>query len=67
MEGLVIHGLLRVRSITHEWILPNNHDFLASPDGYVVSFAHFHDHGLVVPAHRFLLGILYYTRLSCSI
>jgi hypothetical protein len=58
-EGLVNRGLLRARFATHEWIVPDGHDFLALPDNYVVSFTHFHDRELVSPAHCFLLGLLY--------
>ena len=34
------------------------------PDGYVVSFAHFHERGFVTPAHRFLRGLLYYYKIE---
>jgi hypothetical protein len=64
MEGLVNHGLLRVKSATQEWIVPDGHDFSTPPDGYVVSFMHFHDCGLVAPAHRFLLVLLYYYKIE---
>jgi hypothetical protein len=64
MEGLVNHGLIRARSTTHEWIVPDNHDFSAPPDGYVVSFVHFHDHRLAASAHRFLLGLLHYYNIE---
>jgi hypothetical protein len=64
MEGLVNRSLLCARSAAHEWIVPDGHDFAASPDGYVVSFAHFHDHELAAPAHRFLLGLLHYYKIE---
>jgi hypothetical protein len=64
MEGLINRSLLRARSAAHEWIVPDSHDFPAPPDVYVVSFAHFHDHGLAVPAHRFLLGLLHYYKIE---
>jgi hypothetical protein len=67
MEGLVNHGLLRVRTTTREWMVPNGHDFLAPPNDYVVSFTHFHEHGLMAPSHNFLLGLLHYSRSSCNI
>jgi hypothetical protein len=56
MEGLVRHGLLRARTeaYTYEWLLSDGHDMPVSPDRYVVSFAHFHKHGLASPPHRFL-------------
>ena len=36
----------------------------SSPDGYVVSFAHFHELGFVTPAHRFLRGLLHYYKIK---
>jgi hypothetical protein len=51
----------------HEWIVPDSHDFPVPPDGYVVSFAHFHDRGLMAPAHRFLLGLLHYYKIKLRI
>ena len=30
------------------------------PDGYVVSFTHFHKRGFATPAHKFLWGLLHY-------
>jgi hypothetical protein len=64
MEGLVNRGLLRARTIAHECIAPDGHDFLALPDDYVVSFVHFHNRGLAAPAHRFLLGLLHYYKIK---
>jgi hypothetical protein len=64
MEGLINRGLLRARSATHEWIVPDDHDFSAPPDGYVVSFVHFHDRALAAPAHCFLLGLLHYYKIE---
>ena len=54
MEGLIHHGLLRARNSAKEWFLPSEEDFLSPPNGYVVSFAHFHERGLMTPAHKFL-------------
>ena len=54
MEGLVHRGLLRTRTSAEEWLLPDNEDSPSPPDGYVVSFAHFHERGLATPAHKFL-------------
>jgi hypothetical protein len=64
MEGLVNRGLLCARSTAHKLIVPDSHDFSVSPNSYVVSFAHFHDCGLVAPAHRFLLGPLHYYKIE---
>ena len=60
LEGLVRHGLLRPLSAIQEWLLPSDEGELAPPEGYVVSFAFFHERGFVVPAHRFLRGLLDY-------
>ena len=54
MEGLIRRGLLRVRTSVEEWLLPGEEDLPSPPDGYVVSFAHFHERGLVTPTHKFL-------------
>ena len=59
MEGLVHRGLLRVRTSAEEWLLPGDEDFQLPPDGYVVSFAHFHERGLTTPTHKFLWGLLH--------
>ena len=54
MEGLVRCGLLRAQTSIEEWLLPSNEDLSSPPDGYIVSFAHFHERGLATPAHKFL-------------
>ena len=54
MEGLVHRVLLHVWTSANEWLLPSEEDLPSQPNGYVVSFAHFHEHGFVTPAHRFL-------------
>ena len=60
MEGLICHGLLRVWTSAKEWLLSGNKDSSSPPDGYVVSFAHFDEHGLMIPAHKFLRGLLHF-------
>ena len=35
-----------------------------APNGYVVSFTHFHERGFVPPAHRFLRGLLHYYKIE---
>ena len=60
MEGLVYHDLLRAWTSVEEWLLPGDEDSLSPPDGYVVSFAHFHERGLMTPAHKFLRGFLHF-------
>jgi hypothetical protein len=64
MEGLVNRSLLRARTATHEWIVPDGHDFSTPPDGYVVSFMHFHERGLVAPQNHFLQGLLHYYKIE---
>ena len=60
MEGLVRRGLLYARTAAEEWRLPGKEDVPSPPDGYVVSFVRFHEHGFATPAHRFLRGLLHY-------
>ena len=54
MEGLVRCGLFHVRTLAKEWLLSGDKDLSPPLDGYVVSFAHFHERGLTTPAHRFV-------------
>ena len=60
LEGLVRSGLLCARTVAEEWRLPGNEDASSPPEGYVVSFAHFHERGFTSPTHRFLRGLLHY-------
>ena len=64
MEGLVSHGLLHMRTSVEEWLLPGNEDSSSPSDGYVVSFAHFHERGLTTPAHKFLRGLLHFYKFE---
>ena len=64
MEGLVRHGLLRAQTSAKEWLLPDEKDLSSPPDGYVVSFMHFHEHGFATPAHIFLRGLLHYYKIE---
>ena len=45
-------------------MLPDDEDLSSSPDGYVVSFAHFHECGLATPTHKFLRGLLHYYKIE---
>ena len=54
MEGLVKRGLLRGRTEAVEWLVPGREEVSAPLDGYVVSFAPFHQRGLTIPSHPFL-------------
>ena len=64
MEGLVRCGLLHVRTSTEEWLLLDEEDLPSPPDGYVVSFAHFHERRFVTPTHKFLWGLLDYYKIE---
>ena len=64
MEGLIHHGLLHARTSIEEWLLPSDEDLSSPPNGYVVSFAHFHERGLATPAHKFLRGLLHYYKIE---
>ena len=64
MEGLVHHDLLRMRSSAEEWLLPKEEDLPSPPDGYVVSFAYFHERGFMTLGHRFLQGLLHYYKIE---
>jgi hypothetical protein len=47
-----------------EWILLGDEETSSSPDGYIISFVHFHERGLVTPADRFLQGLLHYYKIE---
>ena len=64
MEGLVRRGLLHVWTSVDKWLLPSEEDLPSPPDGYVVWFAHFHEHGFTTPTHRFLRGLLHYYKIE---
>jgi len=53
IECLVRRGLLCAQTSAEEW-----------PDGYVVSFTHFHERGFTTPAHRFLRRLLHYYKIE---
>ena len=64
LEGLVRRGLLCLLTAAEEWRLPSNEDEPSPPEGYVVSFAHFHERGFAIPAHKFLRGLLDYYKVE---
>jgi len=64
MEGLIRRGLLRAWTSIEEWLLPGDEASPSLPDGYVVSFAHFHEHGLVTLAHNFLRVMLHFYKIE---
>ena len=45
-------------------MLLGNEDSPSPPDGYVVSFAYFHERGLVTLAHKFLWGLLHFYKIE---
>ena len=64
MEGLVRRGLLRAWTVAEEWLLPGEEDKPSPPNGYMVSFAHFHEHEFAAPTHKFLRGLLHYYKIE---
>ena len=60
MEGLIKRGLLRGRTKVAEWLVLGHEIASAPADGYVVSFAPFHERGLMVPPHPFFQGLLHH-------
>ena len=64
MEGLVHHGLLRVRTSAEEWLLSGDEGSPSPPGGYMVSFAHFHERELATPAYKFLQGLLHFYKIE---
>jgi hypothetical protein len=64
MEGLIKHSILRARTEVMEWLMPGCEEAPASLDGYIMSFAPFHEHGLMIPPHRFLRGLLHHYKIE---
>jgi hypothetical protein len=56
LDGLVAKGLLCPLTDAVEWIVPLSARVLAPTDGYVISFAHFHERGFATPSHKFFHG-----------
>ena len=64
MEGLVKRGLLRERTNAMEWLVPGGEDVPMPPDGYIVSFAPFHEHGFAIPPYLFFQGLLHHYQIE---
>ena len=64
MEGLIKRSLFHGRTNAIEWLVPDHKDVLMSPDGYIISFAPFHEHGFVIPPHPFFWGLLYHYQIE---
>ena len=62
LEGLVRRGLLCPLTAAEEWRLPSEEP--QPPEGFVVSFAHFHERGFAMPAHLFFWGLLDYYQVE---
>ena len=39
--------------------MPSHEEAPASPDGYIMSFAPFHERGLMIPPHLFFWGLMH--------
>ena len=65
MEGLVKCSLLRGRTDAMEWLVPGCEEVPMSPDSYIISFAPFHEHRLVIPPHPFFQGLLHHSAGRC--
>ena len=64
MEGLVKRGLLRGRTDMVEWLVPSREEVLAPLNGYIMSFAPFHERGLTIPPHPFFRGLLHHYQID---
>ena len=64
MEGLIRRGLLHAWTSAEEWLLPSEEDLSSPPNGYVVSFTHFHERGFATSAHKFLWELLHYCKIE---
>ena len=64
MEGLVKRGLLCWRTDAVEWLVPGHEGAPVPPDGYVISFAPFHERGLTVPPHPFFRDLLHHYQIE---
>ena len=43
-----------------EWLVPGHEVVSMPPDGYIISFAPFHERGLTIPPHLFFRGLLHH-------
>ena len=64
MEGLVKRDLLCERTDATEWLMPSHEEVPVLLDGYVMSFAPFHERGLVIPPHLFFQGLLHHYQIK---
>ena len=47
-----------------EWLVPSHDEVSMSSNGYIVSFAPFHERGLTIPPHPFFRGLLHHYRIE---
>ena len=47
-----------------EWLVPGGEDVPMPPDGYIVSFAPFHEHGFAIPPYLFFQGLLHHYQIE---
>ncbi|RLN23230.1 RIRE2 orf3 [Panicum miliaceum] len=65
VEGLVAKGLLcPLTARGQEWMLPRDEMAPSPLDGYVVSFARFHERGFGMPPHDFFRGLLHHYQIE---
>ena len=64
IEGLIKRSLLRGRTDAMEWLVLGHKEVPMSPDGYIVSFAPFHEHGFAIPPHPFFYGLLHHYQIE---
>ena len=64
LEGLIRRGILCSLTTVEEWRLAGDEDEPLPLEGYVMSFALFHERGFVIPAHKFLWGLLDYYQVE---
>jgi hypothetical protein len=62
--GLIKRRLLCPWSPVEEWLVPSHKKLPAPRDGYVISFAHFHERGFEMPPHPFFPGLLHHYQLE---
>ena len=44
--------------------MPDNERAPAPPDGYIFSFAHFHERGFAMPSYNFFCGLLHHFKIE---
>jgi hypothetical protein len=60
LDALVSRGLLR----GGDFLLPSSKDAPNPLVSFMVSFMHFHERGLMMPPHPFLVGLLHHYQIE---